>query len=84
MKPENFNKKFEKYLEEGHYGLDIWQEDVATYLEKEFDEEIKRNPEFNYAQIKLKFGMARVYANSEKCDEWERTIDKMIANAQSA
>ena len=78
MKTKEFNEKYKKYLEEGHYGLDIYIPEVVEYLDTEFESEIKTNQNFQYSQIKLKFGMARVYAESKKCDEWEKMIDWII------
>ena len=78
MNADDFNEKYEKYLEDGHYGLDIDDLDVVTYLDREFQKEIKFNKDFSFSQIKLKFGRARVYANSDKCFEWEDVINKIL------
>jgi hypothetical protein len=78
MMADEFNEKYSKYLEPGHYGMDIWDERVINYLDGEFEKEIKDNPGFLYAQIKLKFRTARCYTNSEKSHEWERAIDEII------
>ena len=74
----NFNEKYEKYLEKGHYGLDIYNEEVVEYLDKEFEKEIKVNPNFSYSQIKMKFGTARIYAESDKTSEWEKAVDQIF------
>jgi hypothetical protein len=78
MKAQEFNEKYKKYLEERHYGLDIHIQEIIDYLDTEFESEIKTNPNFQYSQIKLKFGMARVYAESKKCEEWEKSINSII------
>lgn len=80
MTCKEFNKKWNDYLEERFYGLEIDDENVINYLDKEFEKEVVNNPSFTYSQIKLKFGTSRVYANSNKTFEWERNIDKIISS----
>lgn len=75
---DKFNSKWGDYLEPGHYGLDIMDPEVADYLDKEFKKEIELYPNFSYSQIKLKFGVARVYATSDKCFEWEQKINEIL------
>lgn len=77
---DEFNNKWGKYLGLGHYGIDIANPLVIKYLDSEFEIEIKSNPSFEYYQIKLKFGMARVYTSSEKDNHWQTEIDKMMGN----
>ncbi len=78
MTAEEFNKKYSAYLEERHYGLDIDHPEVVDYLDKEFDKEIVKNPEFQFSQIKMKFGSSRVYTTSDKISEWETEIDRIF------
>lgn len=78
MKSDEFNKKYDKYLEDGFYGMAIEHPQVIEYLDKEFEKEIKSNPSFNYAQIKMKFGTSRVYANSEKTSIWEKEVNRLV------
>ena len=78
MTVDMFNEKWKNYLEDGFYGLSIEHPQVINYLDKEFEQEIKANPSFNYAQIKMKFGRSRVYANSSKTSIWEDEIDKLL------
>ena len=78
MTPEEFNKKYSIYLEEGHYGLDISHPEAVAYLDKEFEKEIEKNPEFKFSQIKMKFGYSRVYTTSDKNSEWESEIDRIF------
>ena len=59
---EQFNKKYEDYLETGHYGLDIQDAVIIEYLDKQFEDLIKI-PGFKYSQIKLKFNSCRFYNN---------------------
>ncbi len=78
MTVDEFNEKYSKYLEPGHYGMAIEDERVINYLDGEFEKEIKDNPGFLYAQIKLKFFRTRAYTNSKKSIEWELEIDKIL------
>jgi hypothetical protein len=78
MTAEEFNKKYSAYLEERHYGLDIDHPEVVDYLDKEFEREIGKNPEFQFSQIKMKFGSSRVYSTSDKSSEWEDEIDRIF------
>lgn len=78
MTTEEFNKKYSAYLEERFYGLDISHPEVVEYLDKEFEKEIEKNPEFQYSQIKMKFGSSRVYSTSDKSSEWEAEIDRIF------
>jgi hypothetical protein len=79
MTAEEFNKKYSAYLEERFYGLDIDHPEVVDYLDKEFDKEIVKNPEFQFSQIKMKFGSSRVYTTSDKISEWETEIDRIFS-----
>ena len=78
MTSNDFNKKWNKYLKNGFYGMAIEHPKVIEYLDKEFTKEIEVNPSFNYAQIKMKFGTSRVYANSEKTSIWEKEVDELV------
>ena len=80
MRTEYFNEKWEAYLEEGHYGLDIYIPEVVEYLDQEF-EKLSLVPGFSYSQIKEKFGSARVYLSfgfSEEAHEMESEINKIF------
>jgi len=76
----DFNLKWEKYLSPGHYGMDIEDPLAIKYLDDKFELEIKKNPSFNYSQIKLKFGMCRVYANTPDFKIWQDEIDRLLNN----
>ena len=78
MTTEEFNKKYSAYLEERFYGLAISHPEVVEYLDKEFEKEIEKNPEFQYSQIKMKFGSSRVYSTSDKSSAWEDEIDRIF------
>ena len=80
MTTEQFNEKYKEYLGKDHYGLDFEHPQVIEMLDKEFEEFTKR-PGFKYYQIKLKFGMARFYADAITTDEGYRIegqIDDLI------
>ena len=78
MEAQQFNEKWYKHLERGFYGMAIGDEDVIEYLDKEFEKEVAENPDFEYSQIKTKFGFARVYSTSNKNDEWEERINEIL------
>ena len=78
MTSNEFNNKWDKYLEDGFYGMSIEHPQAIEYLDKEFAEEIKVNPSFSYAQIKMKFSNIRIYANSDKTSFWENEMNKLI------
>ena len=59
---KEFNEKYKEYIEEGHYGMDINEPSVLTYVDQIFNDLIKI-PGFQFSQIKTKFGLARVYTN---------------------
>ena len=78
MTLQEFDDKWKDYLEPRFYGLAINDTRVIDYLDKEFEKEILINPNFDYAQIKLKFGTARVYATSKNESKWEHEINKIL------
>lgn len=82
MNIQEFNEKWNKYLETGHYGLDIENPKVIEYLDKKFLELEKEFPNFQYSQIKLKFGTARVYMEPQQIDTHtiEQSINKIVQN----
>ena len=80
MTIEEFDNKWKNYLEPGHYGLDITHPDVINYLDQKFTEIQTIYPNFQYSQIKLKFGQARVYMEPYDIDtrEIEQEINKIL------
>ena len=78
MTSSEFNEKWKGHLEPLFYGLAINDPQVAEYLDKEFTEEVKTDPQFQYSQIKLKFGYARVYTTSTKTFQWEEEINRIL------
>lgn len=82
MTIDEFNKKYKDYLEEGFYGLVINDSDVINYVDNMFNVLIKL-PGFTYSQIKLKFGLARVYIDANQsltsvASIMEDNINKML------
>lgn len=77
MTKEYFDQLFDKYLVKGHYGLEFDKYNVIKYLIPEFKKEIEINPDFEFYQIKYKFGQIRVYTNSPNNSMWERSIDNL-------
>jgi len=59
---KEFNEKYKDYLEEGHYGMDIEVPAILTYVDQIF-QDLTEIPGFQFSQIKIKYGMARVYTN---------------------
>ena len=79
MTHEEFNEKYKNYLEKGHYGIDVGNSDFIEWLDKKFEEFIKK-PGFSYSQIKSKFGMGRFYCEGltrEEINEVEDKISKL-------
>lgn len=73
-----FNEKYKDYLEEGYYGISLIDIDVLNYLDNEFMNEIEKNPDFNYSQIKSKFNKAYIYSNSKSNSLWEQEINTLL------
>ena len=62
MTVEQFNEKYNDYLEKGHYGLAVNEPEFITWLDEQFQTFIKE-PGFKYAQIKSKFTHGCFYCN---------------------
>ena len=76
---EQFNEKYKNYLENGFSGLQLGNEEVIEYLNKQFEELIKL-PDFKYSQIKGKFNWFCFYCegvSSEKRAEIENKIKEI-------
>jgi hypothetical protein len=80
MNSTEFNEKYKDHIEDRFTGLEFDDPDVTEYLDSEFENHIEQYPEFEFAQIKVKFGMARVYTNAPfgQDREWEINIDKLL------
>lgn len=62
---KEFNEKYEDYIDEGHYGMDINEPSILMYLDQVFND-LTQIPGFKFQQIKTKFGLARVYTNLQE------------------
>jgi hypothetical protein len=78
MTIEQFNERYAQYLEEGHYGLDIDNPSVINYLDELFKEITFKYPDFQYSQIKVKFGEGRFYNNL--CEVMGSKLGRIITN----
>lgn len=82
MTAEEFNTKYADHIEEGFYGLEFDIPEVTAYMDTEFEKHVHNDPKFEFAQIKLKFGMARVYTNMPSSADlerkWEENINKIV------
>lgn len=76
MTSTEFNNKYKKYLEEGHYGLAINEPRLTKELDEMFQDFIKFDG-FSYSQIKVKFGHGRFYCKGLS-DEIVRNVELLI------
>lgn len=84
MTADQFNQKYIRFLEDGHYGCDIYNQEAIDYLDKKFQEFVKR-PDFKYQQIKIKFESIRFYADGvtyQEAHDIERKIEKIYGFEQ--
>lgn len=79
MTSEQFNKKYESFKEQGHYGLSIDIPSVVDYLNWQFKDLIMI-PDFKYSQIKLKFNTAIFYCKPDSIDsnKIENEINRLV------
>lgn len=83
MTNSEFNEKYAKWLDEGHYGCDIYNEECIKWLDIIFENVLTRAEDFKFQQIKWKFNKARFYADNSPLDT--RFIEQQlnrIANQQ--
>lgn len=76
MNINEFNNKYKNYLEKGHYGLIVGNDDFINWLDNKFQEFIKI-PNFQYSQIKEKFGKGRFYCTGLSYDQIKEVEDKI-------
>lgn len=76
MTSTEFNQKYEKYLEEDHYGLGFDIPEFTEWIDKKFEDFIKE-PTFTYSQIKAKFGHGRFYCYGISDEEIQEVEDKI-------
>lgn len=78
MTIEQFNSKYAQWREEGHYGLDVEDPEFIQWLDKKFQEFIKV-PDFNFSQIKAKFGYGRFYCDGLSDEQVTEVEDKITS-----
>lgn len=61
MTAKEFNVKYKQWLEEGHYGLDIDDPAVISFLDELFENYLTKIDGFTYSQIKMKYNYSRFY-----------------------
>lgn len=61
MTASEFNEKYKAYISEGFDGLEFDIPEITDYLDKYFDKGLVELPDFQFQQIKMKFGMCRFY-----------------------
>ena len=66
---EQFNHYYRKYIPDGYYGLSFYNKDVNYLLIRKFSEFIEKYPDFKFYQLKLKFGVPRLYIDGPPRDE---------------
>jgi hypothetical protein len=76
-----FDTKYLEYLEEGHYGLDVTNEEFIDWLDTKFQEFITY-PNFKYSQIKFKFGQGRFYCEGLP-DELVKEVEDKITSLKN-
>lgn len=82
MTREEFNKKWEKHIPEGHYGMDLNLPLAISYLNDEIEKEVLHNPEFELYQVKIKWNICSVYSSSNKDSKWAQNIDTFYAKEE--
>lgn len=76
MTVDDFNKKYNDFLEEGHYGLSIDDTEFIKWLDERF-EIFTKKPGFSFSQIKTKFGFGRFYCKGIEIEEIKEVEDKI-------
>lgn len=76
MNKKEFNEKWSNYLVEGHYGLDISNEEVVDFLDKIF-EDLTKIDGFKYYQIKQKYYSYRFYTDAISITMENLVLDKI-------
>jgi hypothetical protein len=62
---KEFNSKYDYYLEEGHYGMDIDEPSILTYVDQIF-QDLTQIPGFLYTEITTQHGLAKVRTNLQE------------------
>lgn len=80
MTCKEFNQKYKNYIKEDFTGLEIENQEIINWLDDKFQEFIK-TPDFQFSQIKTKFGNGRFYCeglSNEQVVEVENYITNVI------
>ena len=79
MTQTEFNKKWKSRIENRFSGMELINFEVINHVDARFDELVKEYPNLEFAQIKVKWGKARVYSNlpHDVNAELEREIDNI-------
>ena len=89
MTAEQFNTKWADHIPKGYYGLEFDIPQLTELIDKTVTGWVEVFPKMTIKQIKLKFGMARVYVSldTERLPEHnqftgdlEEKINKLLAN----
>lgn len=78
MTLDEFNQKWKLQLEEKAIGLDINDNKAIEYLDYEFEKEVKKNPNFKFTKIKLKFNRVVIYTNSDNKTKWVNELTALL------
>lgn len=77
MTAEEFNKKWNDYLEKGHYGAEGFDNpEFLDWLDEKF-KLFTNFDNFTYSQIKIKFGMGRFYCTGIE-QSWVNDVQDKI------
>ena len=76
MTSDEFNEKYKDFLEEGHYGLAINNNEFIEWLDEKFQSFIQKSG-FSYSQIKEKFGSGRFYCEGLEYQEIKEVESKI-------
>lgn len=60
--------------------VEINNQDIYTYLNKEFENELINNPNFYIWNIKWKLEKIRISSSSNKNQAWENEVEKILAD----
>ena len=80
---EQFNHYYRKFIPDRYYGMSFYNKDVASLLIRKFSEYIEKYPDFKFYQLKLKFGVPRLYVegpSQEEIFKIEEEIAQILKN----
>ena len=80
-----FNEVYSEYIPEGYYGLSFYDIGVIRLLVEKFSQYIIEYDNFKFYQLKLKFGVPRLYIDGPSTEEifdLEDKIAKILKNEE--